>query len=283
MKRQPRGHSTRIVVARQAVGLVGVVVTNNLMDALRAEIGTVYPVIEAGSEERRFVLHVVVAFLEEEVEALAELLLSSTGTDESRNVVRHRERILLTGGLIEECRPPRQIPRCHLRHRSVGMEHFRMPPRHRIHPMPLGILRQDETAHPIPFVIAAPEVTPRLRLRHVFLVEVLPAEAARHLRYAPITESIFNRSVASTVDAIGNVTQTEVLRESATAVLLMIGTWINSSILEHRLEGKGIVDALQSFGIGIGNNHLCIRTSLRATIAVAAAGIGHVALPHIYI
>ena len=286
VERQPRGHGPRVVVARQTVGTVGVVVTHNLMDALRAEVGSVNPVIEAGREKRRFVLHVVVAFLEEEVEALAELLLAPTGTDESRHVVRNGERIFLTGGLVEERGPPRQIPWCHLGDGGIGnrgMEHLGMAPRHTVEPTPLGILRQNKTAHAIPLVVLAPEVAPRTRLLQILPSECLLPQAARHLRNAPVAEGIFHGSVAGAVDAIGDVAQAVVLRESATAVLLVVSTRVYCGILEHGLEGQLIVDATQLLRKGIGNDHLGIRTSLRATVAVAAAGIGHVVLACVYI
>ena len=149
--------------------------------------------------------------------------------------------------------------------------------------MPLGILRQNKTAHAVPLVVGTPEVAPRTRLFQIFLVKILTAKAACHLCDAPVVEGILNGAVAGTVDAIGDVAQTVVLRKPTTTVLLVVGTGVDGGIFQHGLEGEVVVDALHPFGIGIGNNHFCIRTSLRATVAVAAAGIGHVALPHIYI
>ena len=256
------------------------------MDAAGAEVGASYPVVEAWREERRLVLHVVVAFLEEQVEATAELLLPTTGADESRNVVRHGERILLTGGFIEERGPPRQIPRGNLRYGRIGnggMEHLGMAPRHTIEPAPLGILRQDETPHVVPLVVGTPEVAPRARLFQIFLVKILTAKAACHLCNAPVAESIFNRSVASTVDAIGDVAQTVVLREPTTAMFLVVGTRVDGGIFQHGLEGEVVVDAAQAFGKGVGNDDFGIRTTLRAPVAVAATGIRHVALACVYI
>ena len=99
---EPRRHCSRIVIARQAVGHVGVVIIDNTMDAQRAQVGPSYPMIEAWREERGFIRHVVITLFKEQVEALAERLLTATCLDESRHVVGNAQRIFLRGGLVEK-------------------------------------------------------------------------------------------------------------------------------------------------------------------------------------
>ena len=60
-------------------------------------------------------------------------------------------------------------------------------------------------------------------------------------------------------------------------MFLMVGTRINIRIFEHRLQSEFIVNALQTLYKGICNHHFSIGTALCATIAVATAGIRHIA------
>ena len=62
-------------------------------------------------------------------------------------------------------------------------------------------------------------------------------------------------------------------------MLLVVGSGIGLGILQHRLQSQLIVDALQPLDVGIGYDDLCIRAALRPAVAVAAAGIGQIALP----
>ena len=283
---QPRGHGTRVVITRQAIGAVAVVVDYDLMHALGTQVRATYPMVKARRKERRFVLHIVVTLFEEEIEALAELLLTPTGTDKSWYVVWNRERILFAGGFVEERRPPRQIPWSDFRDWRIGnrrMENLRMSPRHRVHPTPVGAFRKNKSLHAIPFVVSTPKVAPVARLRHILFIKVLTAKAAGHLSDAPIVEGIFNGTISGTVDAIGNVAETVVLRKSATTMLLMVGLRINGSILEHGFKGKGVVDARKTFGKSIGDDHLGIGTALGTSVAVATTGIRHVAFSRVYI
>ena len=61
-------------------------------------------------------------------------------------------------------------------------------------------------------------------------------------------------------------------------MLLMISPRVHFCILQHGLEGEVVVDTLQALYKGIGDDHLCIRTSLGSSIAVATTGIRHVSL-----
>ena len=54
-------------------------------------------------------------------------------------------------------------------------------------------------------------------------------------------------------------------------------------ILYHCLQCKLVVDTVESACHSIGNNNFAMTTSLRASVAVAASRIGHVALVLIYI
>ena len=78
---EPRRHGTRIVIARKSHWGIIEVAGDDFADAVIAPPGFSYPVIQAGSEERRFVVHVIKAFVEEDVEAFFEFLLAiSPGT-----------------------------------------------------------------------------------------------------------------------------------------------------------------------------------------------------------
>ena len=64
-------------------------------------------------------------------------------------------------------------------------------------------------------------------------------------------------------------------------MFLMVGTRVCIRILEHGLQSKFVVNAFQFLNKGICNHHFRIGTSLCASIAVAAAGIGHIAFPFV--
>ena len=68
-----------------------VVVADNLMDTLCTKVGTPDPMIEAGRQERRFVLHIVIAFPEKEVETFPELLFAPARLNQSGHIVRDVE------------------------------------------------------------------------------------------------------------------------------------------------------------------------------------------------
>ena len=61
-------------------------------------------------------------------------------------------------------------------------------------------------------------------------------------------------------------------------MLLVVGPRIGFRIFQHGLEGEVVVDALDALDEGIGNDYLSVRTALGSSVAVAAAGIGHIAL-----
>ena len=61
-------------------------------------------------------------------------------------------------------------------------------------------------------------------------------------------------------------------------MLLMICPWIHLGILQHGFERIVVVDAFHAFNESISDDDLSIRASLGPTIAVATAGIRHVAL-----
>ena len=163
MEDEPRRHRTAVIVARQAVGLVAVVVSDNLVDALRTQVRASYPVVETGSEERRLVAHIVAATLKEQVQAPTEGLRTAAGINQTLHIMGDAKRVFSRERLIEERVPPRQIPGCHLRHRRVGdawLVNLRVSPRHAVEPLPLFVARHDIAPHVIPLIVLAPQVTP---------------------------------------------------------------------------------------------------------------------------
>ena len=64
-------------------------------------------------------------------------------------------------------------------------------------------------------------------------------------------------------------------------MLLVVGSRVGLAVLQHGLQCQSVVDApvaAQSLGEGIGDDHLGVRPTLRAAVAVATACIGQVAL-----
>ena len=61
-------------------------------------------------------------------------------------------------------------------------------------------------------------------------------------------------------------------------MFLVVSTWVSIGILQHRLKGKVVVDAFQSFDESISDDHLRIRAALSSAVTVTTAGIRHIAL-----
>ena len=237
--------------------------------------------IETRREERRFVAHVIALAVEEHIEPFAEGLCTAAGLNQSGYVVGDAQRVLCREGLVEEGAPPREIPGGDLRHRGIGnrrVEHLRTAPRYRVEPSAFGIAGHDIPLHVVPLIVAAPEVAPVARLPQIAVVDILTPQAFCHLCDTIVIVGILDGTRARTVDAVWDIAQRGIFPESAAPVFLVIGTRIGLSVLQHRLKGILVVDTLQSLHKGIGNHDLRIRAALRPAVAVAAAGIGHVAL-----
>ena len=153
-----------------------------------------------------------------------------------------------------------------------------MTPGHGVEPSAFSITRHDIALHVVPLIVAAPEVAPVARLPQIAVVDILTPQAFCHLCDTIVIVGILDGTRAGTVDAVWDIAQRGIFLESAPPVFLVVGTRIGLSILQHRLKGILVVDTLQSLHEGIGNHDLRIRAALRPAVAVAAAGIGHVAL-----
>ena len=224
IEHEPRRHRSAVVVAGQSVGGVIVVVADDLVDTLHTPLGAVHPVVEVGCQKTRFVGHVIVVVGEEGVETLDERVLAAARRHQSRHIVGDAQAILGGEGFVEEGAPPGQVPRGYLRVGPVGncgVVHLRLAPRHVVEPSSLRIARHDETAHPLPFVVAAPQVLPVAGALEVFPVEVVVSQTLGHLGDAPVVVAVLHGAVAGAVDAVGDVAQRVVFPESATAVLLV--------------------------------------------------------------
>ena len=64
--------------------------------------------------------------------------------------------------------------------------------------------------------------------------------------------------------------------KAASSVLFVVSPRIYLRILQHRLEGKVVIDALNAFHEGISDDYLCIRAALGSSVAISTTSIGHV-------
>ena len=191
------------------------------------------------------------------------------------------QRIFLRGGLIEEGRPPRQVPRCHLRSRRIGNpghEDLGVSPWHTVEPLPITVFRHDETFHAIIFIVGAPEVLPVGGFLKISSGDIVIAQALSHLCDAIVVVSILDGSCAGTVDAIRDIAQGVVFGKTTPTLFLLIATRRYGGVLEHRLESPFIVDAFKPFHACVGNHHLGIASTLGTPVAVAAPRLGQIAL-----
>ena len=281
MESQPRRHCSRVIVARQSIRPVAVRLVDDLVHPAGTQVGAPYPMIQTRSEERRFVLHIVMTLVEESVEPLTKGLCPAATLYQTLYIMRHTQRILCRQGLVEECRPPWQIPGCHFRNGGIGnlrMEHLRAAPRHTVHPLTTGRARHDETTHAPPFVVVAPQVFPVLRAFHILFTDIPTSQLACHLRNTPVVVSILHGARSRTVDAVRHISQPYIFVQSSATVFLMVGTRVHLAILQHGLQCQLIVDALNTLGQCVGYHNVGIRAALRATVAVATTCIGQVAL-----
>ena len=103
-------------------------------------------------------------------------------------------------------------------------------------------------------------------------------QAFSNLGDTPIVEGIFHRARTGPVDAVRYIAQTVIGHQSTPTLLFFIAARRNVGIFQHQPKGFLVVDACQPFDEGIGNDHLGMTPTLCAPIAVAAAGIGHIAV-----
>ena len=182
---------------------------DNLVDAFHAQVGTTNPMIEIRRKETWLVGHIIMLVGKEGVEALDESILATTRLYQSWHIMRNAQAVLCRQSLIKESTPPRQIPRSHLGIRAIRyqrMIYLRLAPRHGVEPSTSCITRHDEASHPLPFVITAPKVAPVARTFQIFLVEVWMMQTLRHLGDTPIIITILHRSIASSIDAVWDIT-----------------------------------------------------------------------------
>ena len=182
---------------------------DNLVDAFHAQIRTTNPMIEIRRKETWLVGHIIMLVGKEGVEALDESILATTRLYQSWHIMRNAQAVLCRQSLIKESTPPRQIPRSHLGIRAIRyqrMIYLRLAPRHGVEPSTSCITRHDEASHPLPFVITAPKVAPVARTFQIFLVEVWMMQTLRHLGDTPIIITILHRSIASSIDAVWDIT-----------------------------------------------------------------------------
>ena len=131
--------------------------------------------IQTRREEGRLIAHIISLAIKEHIKSFPESLLTSTGFDESWHIVRDTERIFSRKSFVEECAPPREIPRSHLCDRGIRyqrMIHLRFAPRHRVEPSSLCILWHDISLHIIPLIIRTPEIPPTLRLLQISVIDI---------------------------------------------------------------------------------------------------------------
>ena len=128
------------------------------------------------------------------------------------------------------------------------------------------------------FVVGTPEVLPVFRLLHVLLIDAVVAQSFGHLCDGPVAEGIFDGTVAGTVDAVRDVSVAEVFDKSSASFGFLITSGWNGGIDEHTLQGILPIDAGETLRVSVGDDNLGIAAALRATIAVAASCIGHVAV-----
>jgi len=98
-----------------------------------------------------------------------------------------------------------------------------------------------------------------------------------HEADAIVVVGIFDGAIARAIDAVGDIAEATISFESPAPFLFFVPAGRNGGVFEHRLEGKLIVDALQSLCISVGNHHFGVRPTLRSSVAVAASRVGHVA------
>ena len=147
VERQPRGHGTRVVPSRYAVRAMAEVAVYDGSRAVRAAVGSSYPVVEVGREEGRLVVDVVVAMVEERVQAPLKGFRPATHRNESRHVVGHAERVFPRAAFVEERVPPRRVPRTFrgrgridvLRLADAAVTIYEA-----VQPVAFGVARQDE-------------------------------------------------------------------------------------------------------------------------------------------
>ena len=150
----------------------------------------------------------------------------------------------------------------------------------------------DEASHAVVLVVGAPEVAPVGGALQVAAVEVGAAEGLCHLCQAVVAVGVLYGAGAGAGCAVGDVAQAVVEGEAPAAVLLVVGARVGFGVVDHGLQGEGVVDGCgegvdggcgchgpsEAFEEGVGDDDFGVAATLCAAVAVAAACVGHVAL-----
>ena len=180
--------------------------------------------IKTGGEERRFIVYIEEALVEENIQTCFKLLCTAAFLNQSGNIVRNTQRILPRRSFIEEHVPPGSVPGAFKGDGGIGKSRFLylgFSESDFIQPIALFITGQDKAFGTGMFIIVTPEILPISGLFQVVLVKILFSQTFGNQGDGIVTIRIFYGAVSGAGDAVGDIAEFQIGDQSATPFRFM--------------------------------------------------------------